>query len=405
MSLSSRSVKDDGFRAEVAAWLDEHCPSGLRDGRGTSTPVPLGGKARPAAGTEAHAWLTAMAERGWTVPEWPVEYGGGGLDRAQATVLAEELKRIRARPPLARVNAGISMIGPLLLEHGTPDQCRRFLPPIARGETRWCQGYSEPGAGSDLASLRTRAERTADGYLVNGHKIWSSYAHVSDWMFCLVRTDPTKKQAGISFLLIDLTSPGITVEPITLLSGRSDFCEVFLTDVLVPFENLVGAEGEGWTIAKRLLQHERSMLGSAGGGLSGGSGGGVSLVDLVRARVQEGQDDAAVLRDRFAAHTIRVRALKATARRYADEGRRDAAMPSVLKLASTELNMDREDLTAEVTGWDGLVWDENVAAPDLAGKARAWLRSRANSIEGGTSEIQLNIIAKHGLRLPERETT
>jgi acyl-CoA dehydrogenase len=355
-----------------------------------------------------------MAGRGWTVPEWPAEYGGAGLDREHARVLAEELRRIDARPPLARLNPGIQMLGPLLLEHGTPDQCRRFLPPIARGQTRWCQGYSEPGAGSDLASLRTRATCTEGGYLVNGHKIWSSYAHVSDWMFCLVRTDTSHKQGGISFLLIDLESPGITVEPITLLSGRSDFCEVFLTDVQVPAENLVGKEGEGWTIAKRLLQHERSMLGSAGGGLSGAStSGGVSLVDLVRDRLtQLGSDGdstaAGALRTSFAKHTIRVRALKATTRRYAEEGRRDAALPSLLKLASTELNMDREDLAAEVTGWDGLVWDDDpagTATPELRSKSRAWLRSRANSIEGGTSEIQLNIIAKHALHLPERKTS
>jgi alkylation response protein AidB-like acyl-CoA dehydrogenase len=404
---------DESFRHDVRAWLDEHCPAGLREGRGRSVPVPLGGRSGPEVGSDAERWLTAMADRGWTVPEWPAEYGGGGLDRARATVLSEELLRIQARPPLARLNAGIQMIGPLLLEHGTEEQCQRFLPPIARGEVRWCQGYSEPTAGSDLASLRTRAVHTDAGYLVNGHKIWSSYAHVSDWMFCLVRTDTAHKQAGISFLLIDLDGPGITVEPITLLSGRSDFCEVFLTDVQVPADNLVGREGEGWTIAKRLLHHERSMLGSAAGGLSGGtSSGSLGLVELVRRRLLSLEADghlaaAGILRDRYAAHAVRVRALKATARRYGDEGRRDAATPSVLKLASTELNMQREDLSADAAGWDGLVWDDGpdgIVAPELHGRSRAWLRSRANSIEGGTSEIQLNIIAKHALRLPERET-
>jgi alkylation response protein AidB-like acyl-CoA dehydrogenase len=359
---------------------------------------------------EAHegdvgAWLSAMSQRGWTVPTWPVECGGAGLDGAHARVLDQELKRIAARPPLAPLNPGVQMLGPLLLEHGTTQQQQRFLPAIARGEARWCQGYSEPSAGSDLASLRTRADKTETGYRVNGHKIWSSYAHVSDAMFALVRTSDAHKQGGISFLLIDLRTPGITVEPITLISGRSDFCEVFLADVDVPAENLVGGEGEGWTIAKRLLQHERSMLGSAGGGLSGGSGSkGPSLADLVRARI--GTRDGAgseVVRDRFAAHTIRLRALKATTQRYADDKRGDPAMSSLLKLASTELNMDREDLTAEVTGFDGLVWDDDRAPEGLHGKARAFLRSRANSIEGGTSEIQLNIIAKHALRLPQAE--
>lgn len=414
MSLSSESVKNAAFRAEVRAWLDEHCPQELRDGRGRSTPLPLGGRSRPAEGTPAARWLTAMADRGWTAPEWPVEFGGGGLDRAQATVLAEELRRIDARPPLARLNSGIQMIGPLLLEHGTPEQCRRFLPPIARGEVRWCQGYSEPSAGSDLASLRTRAIRTPAGYVVDGHKIWSSYAHVSDWMFCLVRTDTSHKQGGISFLLIDMTSPGITVEPITLISGRSDFCEVFLTEVQVPADNLVGNEGEGWTMAKRLLHHERSMLGSAASGLSGASvRTGLGLVDIVRNRVAELTADgdpvgAGALRDRYAAHAVRVRALKATTRRYTDEARTDAAMPSLLKIVGTELNQEREDLTVEAAGWDGLIWDDGpdgVADPQLANRSRAWLRSRANSIEGGTTEIQLNIIAKHGLKLPEREVS
>jgi acyl-CoA dehydrogenase len=354
-----------------------------------------------------------MADRGWIVPEWPVEYGGGGLDRAQAKVLAEELKRIDARAPLARLNTGIQMIGPLLLEHGTPDQCRRFLPPIARGETRWCQGYSEPAAGSDLASLRTRARRTETGYVVDGHKIWSSYAHVSDWMFCLVRTDTSHKQGGISFLLIDMTSPGITVEPITLISGRSDFCEVFLTEVDVPADNLVGNEGEGWAMAKRLLHHERSMLGSAASGLSGASARtGLGLVEIVQRRVAEltadGDPAAGVLRDRYADHAIRVRALKATTRRYTDEARKDAAMPSLLKIVGTELNQDREDLTVEAAGFDCLIWDDGpdgVADPQLANRSRAWLRSRANSIEGGTTEIQLNIIAKQALKLPMQETT
>lgn len=390
------------FRNEVAQWLDEQCPPSMRQPFLPGESLPVGGRRMPGVSDDARAWLEAMGSRGFVMPHWRIEHGGAGMDSAHADVLAEELARVGARPPLAELNTGIKMLAPILLSHGTAEQQQRFLPLIARGSVRWCQGYSEPEAGSDLAALRTRAVLEDDCYVVTGHKIWSSYAHMSDWIFCLVRTGDEGKHAGISFLLIDLESPGITVEPITLLSGSSVFCEVHFSDVRVPRDQLVGQPGAGWPIAKELLRHERSMLGSAGSGLSGGGGGRSTSLAVLVARAIEQQDAAAsgALAERFGQHLAELAALKATTTRLRQENRRDAVGPSLIKLVSTELNMKREDFIVELLGLDGLSWDGDVAAQNV-GRARAWLRSRANSIEGGTSEIQLNIIARHGLELPQ----
>lgn len=393
----------DAFGSEVAAWIEQHCPAELRTPLGAGESLPVEGRSLADRSPAERGWLAAMAGRGWTAPTWPREYGGGGLSAEQAGVLAQVLKRLGARPPMSRLNTAMQMLGPVLLEYADEEQKRRFLPSIARGEVRWCQGYSEPEAGSDLASLRTRAERDGDSFRVNGHKIWSSYAHVSDWMFALVRTDPADKHRGISFLLIDMTSAGIRVDPITLISGRSDFCEVLLTDVLVPADQLVGEPGAGWSIAKRLLQHERGMLGSAGGGLSGGGGSGKrSLEQLVRERcanVDAGAERARI-RDEYAGHLVELRAMQAMARRHATDPGASRAAASIGKLVGTELNQRRQDLIADLLGLDGLVWSGEPLDPDSDGRVRQWLRSRGNSIEGGTSEVQLNIIAKLGLGLP-----
>lgn len=384
------------FRASVAEWIDAHCPPALRGDRAVTAPPVWGGSSQ-VFDDDSRAWLDAMADRGWTAPTWPRAYGGGGLDDAEAAVLEAELRRAKARPPLVRVNPGLTMIGPLLLQHGTEDQRRRHLPPIARGAVRWCQGFSEPDAGSDLAGVRTRAEAVDGGYLVNGQKIWSSYAHVSDWIFALVRSEPdVPKHDALSLLLIDLDTPGIEVRPIELISGRSDFCEVFLTDVLVPATNLVGERGAGWPLARRLLEHERSMLGSAGSALSGG-GRRAGPRELLVERCEAPAAAAPLLRDEIAAHEIRVHALRATARRYAGERRGEGWAASLLKVVSTENHMQRQDLIQEVLGLDALLVDGDGVDPTVA---QEWLRSRANSIEGGTTEVQLNIIARQALGLP-----
>ena len=222
-----------------------------------------GGKRAVWVRPEQKLWLDRMAAKGWTAPTWPKQYGGGGLSPEEALVLEEEMQALGCRPPLRGM--GLSMLGPVLLEYGTEEQRRTHLPKIVTGEIRWCQGYSEPEAGSDLASLRTRAVLQGDHFLVNGHKIWTSNAHLSDWIFCLVRTDPAaKKHEGISFLLIDMDDPGVRPRPIRLISGKSVFCETFIENVRVPKENLVGELNKGWTIAKRLLEHERKGIGGIG---------------------------------------------------------------------------------------------------------------------------------------------
>ena len=248
----------DSFRQETRDWLEANCPASMRTKMVAGEEVN-GGSKRRSSNPDAHLWLERMAEKGWTVPTWPREYGGAGLDKASFLVLLEELQRIHARPPLGGM--GVTMIGPTLLEYGSEDQKQRHLPAIARGEVAWCQGYSEPGAGSDLASLKTRADDKGDHFLVNGSKIWTSGANYADWIFCLVRTDfNVPKHQGISFLLFSMDSPGVTTRPIVLLNGQSPFCQTFFDDVKVPKQDLVHKVNDGWTVAKRLLQHERSGL-------------------------------------------------------------------------------------------------------------------------------------------------
>jgi len=262
------------FRSETRNWLEANCPPSMR---GTSVEDDddsiWGGRKAKFKNPEQKLWLDRMAAKGWTAPTWPKEYGGGGLSNAEARVLAQELARLKARPAL--MSFGIWMLGPVLLEYATEEQKKQFLPGIVKGEIRWCQGYSEPGAGSDLAGLRTQAIDKGDHYLVNGQKIWTSYADKADWIFCLVRTDNTKKHEGISFLLFDMSSPGVEARPIKLISGQSPFCETFFTDVKVPKKQLVGKLNGGWDIAKRLLQYERQNI--SAGGFGGGGGGAYDL--------------------------------------------------------------------------------------------------------------------------------
>lgn len=383
------------FQAQTRAWLEENCPASMR----TATPeeeVIWGGRKQEWVNPDSKVWLERMAERGWTVPMWPKEYGGGGLSIDEDKILQAEMRRINARSPLQ--SFGIWMLGPALLEFASEEQKVHYLPQIARGEIRWCQGYSEPGYGSDLAGLQTKAEDKGDYYLVNGAKIWTSYADMADWIFCLVRTDPSvPKHDGISFLLVDLASPGISISPIVLISGRSPFCEVFFSDVKVPKENLVGGEGQGWKIAKRLLQFERAMLGSGGLSSLTGRAGRRSLAEVARDQVgldAKGRlaDDA--LRERVARQLVDERANRLTVAR----SRGDAArVGGILKLTSSEASQRRYSLLMDLLGTDGLGWDSDGLDDYQLSIPRQWLRSRANTIEGGTTEVQLNIIAKRVL--------
>lgn len=379
------------FRKEVRAWLEANCPPEMRRPVLDESDMCWGGR-NPVFKSEAQkSWMETMAERGWTVPDWPREYGGGGLSPAETKVLRQEMAAIGARNPL--YSFGISMLGPALLKYGNEEQKRRFLPEIARGEIRWCQGYSEPGAGSDLASLATKCEDRGDHWLVNGQKIWTSYADKADWIFCLVRTDPeAPKHRGISFLLFDMASPGVSTKPILLISGNSPFCETFFDDVKVPKDQIVGEVNKGWDVAKYLLGHEREMI--SGMGLGGtGESLGAALKDKLA--------HDPILRADVARFDVDAMAFRAMSERFIDElkaGQAHPALPSMMKYAGTELNKARHELVMAAGGSDALEWESDRSRGGKA--AREWLRTKANSIEGGTSEIQLGIIAKHILQLP-----
>jgi acyl-CoA dehydrogenase len=348
---------------------------------------------------EQRLWLERMAAQGWTVPDWPQEYGGAGLDRARCKVLQQEMGRLGCRTPLTSL--GIILLAPALFRFATEEQKREHLPRIARGEIRWCQGYSEPGAGSDLASLQTSAVDSGDHYLVNGSKIWTSYANMADWIFCLVRTDPkAPKREGISFLLFDMASEGVSTSPIQLISGASPFCQTFFDNVEVPRENLVGELNRGWTVAKYLLQFERNM--AAGLGRTRASRAKpIEQEALEILGEKDGEIADPVLRQKLARFQIREQAFTLTVQRVGDEmkaGGDPGPTSSVLKYYGSETNKERQELGLAIRGMDSLGWEGEVF--EEGRRARRWLRSKANSIEGGTSEIQLNIIAKRVLGLP-----
>jgi acyl-CoA dehydrogenase len=392
------------FREELASWLEENCPPSVRAPM-VADEMPSGGRRTQYKNHDTQLWLERMAERGFTAPLWPKEYGGAGLSKAESAVLTAELKRINARPPL--VGMGLSMIGPALLEFGSDAQRSEHLPKIARGEIMWCQGYSEPNSGSDLASLRTSAVADGDEYVINGQKIWTSGADKADWIFCLVRTAPdAPKHQGITFILFDMRSAGVTVKPIKLISGLSPFCETFFDEVRVPKTNVVGVVNDGWTVAKRLLQYERTAIGGIGG-----SNQKVATLDEVAKQfvgVSQGKIKDPHLRNAVAEQRMNDRALGLALRRMGEEtaaGKAPGAESSMFKYYATEQNKRRYDLLLAVMGTRGLSWEAD--SNDIAREGfelettRAWLRSKANSIEGGTSEVQLNIIAKRVLGLPD----
>jgi len=398
----------DDFRTHVRGILEREVPAVLRGKAGDPKAHVWGGRRVTFGYPESRAWLELAAERGWTAPRWPRPYGGGGLSPEEARVLDAEIARLELPPPL--VGFGLTMIGPTLLQFGSEDLKREHLPKIARGQIRWCQGYSEPNAGSDLASLQTSAVVDGDQYVVNGQKVWTSYGDLADWMFMLVRTDPgaRKKQTGITFLLVDMATPGVTARPIRLISGASPFCETFFSDARVPVSNVVGEVNAGWTVAKALLGHERAMIANVMG--SGGRRDGAGrwwepaahnrLADLLR----EYAEGDAVLRDRVSQLTMDELCFQLTVQRTADSaasGQRPGPETSIFKLYGTELNQRRQELALAIRGPQALGWEGDGFSADEIQQTRDWLRSRGNTIEGGTSEIQLNVIAKQVLNLPD----
>ena len=388
----------DTFRADTRAWLEANCPPEMREPVRSDADICWGGRNFQPSSPAQKQWLDRMAERGWTVPDWPTEYGGGGLSAEQTKILRQEMAAIRARNPLN--SFGISMLGPALLKYGTEAQKLEHLPPIARGEIRWCQGYSEPNAGSDLAGLQTSAVPDGDDYIVNGQKVWTSYADKADWIFCLVRTSKESKQGGISFLLFDMETPGVSTKPILLISGYSPFCETFFDDVRVPKANRVHDENKGWDVAKYLLGHEREMISGMGLGGRGANplvAGAIATIGLDA----DGRLADPLLRASIALFEVRAQAFGAMSERFIDElkaGRAHPAQPSMMKYYGTELNKTRHELVMAAGGSDALEWESERSSGGAA--SRGWLRTKGNSIEGGTSEIQLNIIAKRILELP-----
>jgi alkylation response protein AidB-like acyl-CoA dehydrogenase len=388
------------FRTETRTWLDANCPPSMRTPITGEDDIVWGGRDPKFQSEDAKLWLERMGARGWTVPTWPKEYGGGGLSADENRILQSELKRIDARPPI--YSFGIWMLGPVLLEYANEAQKKEHLPKIARGEIRWCQGYSEPGAGSDLAGLATKCEDKGDHWLINGQKVWTSYANYADWCFCLVRTDTSTKHEGISFVLIDMTAPGVETRPIKLISGSSPFCETFFTDVKIPKHAMVGRLNGGWEIAKRLLQYERTNISGFG------SGARLDVVDIAKTHV--GLEDGALadrdLRARIAAHKMTERAYALCTQRAQEEakaGGNVSHMASMFKVAGATLNQERCELMVEAAGNRGLGWVGEGFAPDELAVTRGWLRSKGNSIEGGTTEINLNVVAKRVLGLRDTQ--
>ena len=385
------------FRAETRAWLEANCPPEMRTPMASEDDMPWGGRHFQFKSEAQRVWMQRMAERGWTVPTWPKAYGGGGLSGEQAKVLQQEMRALNCRVPLS--SFGIWMLGPALLKFGTEAQKLEHLPKIARGEIRWCQGYSEPNAGSDLASLATKAEDRGDHFIVNGQKIWTSYANHADWIFCLVRTDTSNKHNGISFVLFDMASPGVSTKPILLISGKSPFCETFFDNVRVEKRNLVGELNRGWDVAKYLLQHEREMIGSIGDREV------AKPIGQIAAEVigldERGRLADPLLRAQIAEFEADESAFRLTMERTGDLMRArqgHPAMSSMLKYYGSELNKRRWELMMAIHGSDALEWESERSKHGE--KARTWLRTKANSIEGGTSEVQLNIVAKRILELP-----
>ena len=385
----------DAFRDDVRGWIAENFPTSLK-----GVDMSLSALEGPSdKSTDKEAWRIAVGNKGWGTPTWPQQYGGGGLSSAESKIVQQEFARAGASNPIGGM--GVMMFGPTLLEYGSEAQKAEHIPAICKAEVRWCQGYSEPNAGSDLANLQMFAEDMGDHYLVNGQKTWTSGGQWADKCFALVRTDKSDKHNGISFLLIDMTSPGVEVKPIKMISGMSPFCETFFTNVKVPKANLVGTDGQGWTIGKRLLQHERTNI--AGGGRT--MAGGVSLSDLAketRGVDNEGRIADAELRLRITRFEMDQRAFFATAMRVQAEGGVSVAS-SILKTSGTKLMQEKSELLIEILGMQGLGWEGEGFTHEQIEATRAWLFGKATTIYGGSTEIQTNIVAKRILGMLDHQ--
>ena len=392
------------FREEIGAWLRDNCPESQRQPIVREEQI-WGGRHRQFPSEDAKAWFEACRDRGFTAPEWPLEYGGGGLNAEQAKVLNQEMKRLGCRPPL--YCQGLWMLGPALLVYGNEEQKKQHLTAICRGDIRWAQGYSEPSAGSDLANLKTKAEDCGDHFLVTGTKIWTTKADEADWIFCLVRTsDSTPKQAGISFLLIDMASEGVSTSPIPLISGESEFCQTFFDSVKVPKANLVGELNGGWAVAKELLKHERKMMAAFEGMLEKPA---MELLELAHYAVGSdgsGRLKDAELRSDISQHLMREKALGQLGERIYWQGKAkqsDPRLPLLMKHLGTSEAQAKDELIMRALGEEGLSMDDPTVSQGLRKMVKQWAFNKSLTIAGGTSEVQLNIIAKRALGMPSVE--
>ena len=384
------------FREDIREYIGEHCPESMRNR------IYHFEDAHEVYSTDdADRWLQAMATRGLTTPTWPKEYGAAGLSAEENKVLQEEMAAIKALPPLSGM--GVAMIGPTLLEYGTEEQKRQHLPKIVSGEVQWCQGYSEPGSGSDLASLQTKAVLEGDSFVINGQKIWTSGAQHADWMFALVRTDPdAPKHDGISFVLLDMHQPGVTVKPIALISGSSPFCETFLDNAIATRDNLIGELGKGWTVGKRLLQYERSAAPAVRSKVKKAN----VYATLAKAYVGEAEGKIAdhESREQVLGQTMNEKAMQLTVQRVFAEsqsGKAPGATTSIFKYFGSSLSKGASALKSSLRGTNGVGWEGEGFTSDEVDATRGWLRDRAVTIYGGTNEVQLNIISKRVLGLPD----
>ena len=385
------------FREEVREWLSENFPPSL-EGQG------MGDEEDKQSFKE---WRVKLANKGWGAPTWPTEYGGGGLTQTEARIIDDEMISAGAFNPISGLSGmGITMVGPTILEYGTEDQKHRHLPGIASGEIRWCLGLSEPNAGSDLASLSTKAEDDGDNYLINGQKIWTSGANISQWCGALVRTDSKAgKRDGISFVLLPMDQVGVETRPIKLIAGASPFCETYFNNAAADKKDLLGNLNDGWSVIKRLLQHERQ---SQTGSRSAGAVNKPEPIQDMALRYAGADENGRLadpdLRGRLANYLMDASAHSLTIARITAEAKGNinvSAAASILKNSATQVAQTKAELTVELMGTQGLGWEGNDFTQQELGHVREWLSGKAMSIYGGSFEVQNNIISKNILGLPE----
>jgi alkylation response protein AidB-like acyl-CoA dehydrogenase len=392
----------NAFREEARQWISDNFPESL-NGKG----LGMEDDERADLGPDLEVWRERLASRGWGAPTWPTEYGGGGLSQTHVKVINEELTAASAFNHIPMTTGmGTTMVGPTVLEYGTEDQKQRHLPGIASGEVRWCLGLSEPNAGSDLASLATKAEDKGDNFVLNGQKIWTSGADISQWCGAVVRTDSdAAKRDGISFVMLPMDQPGVETRPIKLIAGASPFCETFFNDAVAEKRDLLGELNDGWSVVKRLLQHERqSQTGSRGAASAAKP---KPIQELAKEYVgtnEDGRLSDGDLRTRLANHLMDTKAHGLTIARIAAEARGNvqvSAAASILKNSATRVAQTKAELTLELMGNQGLGWEGSAFSEKELGTVREWLGGKAMSIYGGSYEIQNNIISKNILGLPE----